>query len=115
LLLRIDSGRGRDVNHADARHYARPTSPRRDRDRLGRGDGALGGLGSNRFAVALDDPHGAVVVDQLDALAPAVRRLLSDSARWEELSRRGRATAPAEVDWDAYVERVAAFLREAVQ
>jgi hypothetical protein len=67
-------------------------------------------LGSNRFAVGLDEEHGALVVDEVDEIAPALRELLADAGRWSELSRRGRDTAPAEVAWDRYVERVRAFL-----
>jgi hypothetical protein len=58
----------------------------------------------------LDEEHGALIVDDLAALAAAASGLLADLKRWESLSARGRATAPAEVAWAPYVERVRAFL-----
>lgn len=67
-------------------------------------------LGSNPFAVGLDEDHGALVVDEVDQIAPATRALLSDPPRWQLMSRRGRETAPAEGDWDAYIGRVERFL-----
>jgi glycosyltransferase involved in cell wall biosynthesis len=67
-------------------------------------------LSSNRFAVGLDEEHGAVLVDDVDQIPDATRKLLSDRARWEEMSRRGRETAPREVEWGDYVERVRGFL-----
>lgn len=56
-------------------------------------------LGSNRFAVGLSDECGAVVVDTVAELAPAVRRLLADPKRLKGLAERARRTAPFEVDW----------------
>lgn len=67
-------------------------------------------LDTNRFAVGLDDAHGAALVEAVDQLAPAIEALLANGARWSALSELGRTTAPVEVDWEAYVERVAAFL-----
>jgi hypothetical protein len=67
-------------------------------------------LGSNRFALGLDEAHGALVVDEVEALAPAIRSLLGDSKRWTALSTRGRETAPAQVHWDTYLSRVGAWL-----
>ncbi|HEY2768940.1 MAG TPA: glycosyltransferase [Solirubrobacteraceae bacterium] len=67
-------------------------------------------LGSNPFAVGLDEAHGAVVVDDIEEIARAIRSLLADEPHRAELSRLGRETAPAEVSWEPYVERVAAFL-----
>jgi hypothetical protein len=72
-------------------------------------------LSSNRFAVGLDEEHGAVVLDRLDELGPAVQALLADASRWEQMSQLGRTTAPLEVDWDAYLRRVEDFLRTAVR
>jgi glycosyltransferase involved in cell wall biosynthesis len=69
-------------------------------------------LSSNRFAVGLDARHGAVVVDEVAELAPALRTLLEDDARWSEMSSRGRDTAPQEVDWELYIERVREFLEQ---
>lgn len=70
-------------------------------------------LGTNRFAVGLDEAHGAVIVEQLDDLAPAIRAVLGDESRWHVLSQRGRETAPVEVAWEPYLERVRTFLRSA--
>jgi hypothetical protein len=67
-------------------------------------------LSTNRFAVGLTEETGAVTVDRVDEIAPAVRRLLADEARWRELSERGIRTAATEVNWDAYVKRVSGFL-----
>jgi hypothetical protein len=67
-------------------------------------------LDSNRFAVGLDEAHGAVLVESVKEIGPAVQTLLADPARWETLSERGRRTAPQEVDWNEYVGRVRAFL-----
>jgi hypothetical protein len=67
-------------------------------------------LSTNRFAVGLSEETGAVLVDRVDQIAPAVRALLADERRWHELSTRARRSAPAEVRWDAYVDRVGRFL-----
>jgi hypothetical protein len=71
-------------------------------------------LSSNRFAVGLDEAHGAVLVDTVEEIAPAIRSLLGEPERWESMSRLGRETAPRQVDWDAYVGRVGGFLRAPV-
>jgi hypothetical protein len=52
---------------------------------------------------------GAVLVDDMVELAPAVRALLSDPDRWAGLSERAIRTAAEQVDWDAYVGRVATW------
>ena len=67
-------------------------------------------LSTNRFAVGLDEGSGAVVVDTVDELAPAIRRLFADRSWLSELSARAREHARAEVDWGSYVERVGAVL-----
>lgn len=67
-------------------------------------------LDTNPFAVGLDAEHGAVLVHAVDEIAPAVIELLGEPERWESASELGRRTAPAEVDWDPYVRRVAGFL-----
>jgi hypothetical protein len=67
-------------------------------------------LSSNRFAVGLDEASGAVIVDTVDEIAPAVRALLEDRGRWRELSGRGIERARAETDWTTYVKRVSGFL-----
>jgi hypothetical protein len=63
-------------------------------------------LSTNRFAVGLSDADGAVIVDTVDAMGPAIRDLLGDESRWNELSDRARARAREETDWDRYVARV---------
>ena len=67
-------------------------------------------LSSNRFAIGLDDAAGAVVVDQVAQLAPAIRSLLEQPDRLRELSAKGPPQARREADWDAYLARVRAFL-----
>jgi hypothetical protein len=67
-------------------------------------------LSSNRFAVGLNEAAGAVTVDRVEEIAPAVRELLASEDRWIELSARALSTAPREVNWDAYVDRVRSFL-----
>jgi hypothetical protein len=67
-------------------------------------------LSSNRFAVGLSEAAGAVVVDTVEDLAPAARRLLADPPRWSELSARAIEHAREEADWAVYVERVMEFL-----
>jgi hypothetical protein len=71
-------------------------------------------LSSNRFAVGLDEAHGAVLVDTVEEIAPAIRSLLGEADRWESMSSLGRETAPRQVDWGAYLERVDEFLRTPV-
>lgn len=68
-------------------------------------------LSSNRFAVGLSESAGAVVVDHVEELAPAIRGLVKDQKRWHELSVRARTHAREEADWSRYVERVAACLQ----
>lgn len=63
-------------------------------------------LSSNPFSVGLDDASGAVSVDSLDAMAPAVEELLSDPERLETLRERGLQSAAAEIDWDSFVARI---------
>jgi hypothetical protein len=67
-------------------------------------------LSTNPFAVGLDEEHGAVVVDTVEELAPAVRALLADQERLDMLSRRAQATAREEIAWRPFVDRVAAWL-----
>jgi hypothetical protein len=68
-------------------------------------------LSSNRFAVGLSEEKGALVVDRVEDIAPAVRALLGDRDRWRELSRRAMESAPEEVRWDGYVSRADRFFR----
>ncbi len=63
-------------------------------------------LSSNPFSVGLDDASGAVSVDSLDAMAPAVEELLSDPERLETLRERGLRSAATETDWDSFVARI---------
>lgn len=67
-------------------------------------------LSTNAFAAALDEAHGAVLVDSVEALAPAVRELLADGPRLRRMSELGVASARAITDWDAFVERVRRWL-----
>jgi hypothetical protein len=67
-------------------------------------------LSTNRFAVGLSEETGAVLVDRVDQIAPAVRALLADERRWHELSKRARRSAISEVRWDPYADRVGRFL-----
>jgi hypothetical protein len=64
-------------------------------------------LSTNRFAVGLSEAQGAVIVDRTDELAGATRDLLADREHWSTLSERAILAAREEVDWDAYVGRVA--------
>jgi hypothetical protein len=65
---------------------------------------------TNPFAVGLDEAHGAVVVDTLDELAPAISALLGDPERLAKLAARARDTAREEVAWEPFVARVAEWL-----
>jgi hypothetical protein len=67
-------------------------------------------LSTNPFAVGLDEAGGAVVVDTVEELAPAARRLLDDPARLATLAERAARRARHEVAWEPYVERVSAWL-----
>lgn len=67
-------------------------------------------LSTNRFAVGLTEDSGALVVETVQELAPAIRALLSDDQRWRELSKRAVDSARREVDWNRYVDRVRTFL-----
>jgi hypothetical protein len=63
-------------------------------------------LASNPFADGLEEARGAVTVDSLDSMVEAIRRLLADQSRIQELSRRAREWARAHVSWPDYVKRV---------
>jgi hypothetical protein len=67
-------------------------------------------LSTNVFAAALDEAHGAVLVDTPEAIAPAVRALLADEARLSRLSELGAASARELTDWKAFVQRVRRWL-----
>ena len=69
-------------------------------------------LSSDDFATGLDKDSGAVVVDTLAEMGPAAAALLRDPERLAQLAERGRRSAAAQLDWDAYVARVGAALRE---
>jgi hypothetical protein len=68
-------------------------------------------LSSNRYAVGMDERGGAVLVDSLEEMGPVVDELLGYPGRLAELARRAVTTARAQMDWDAYVRRVAGALR----
>jgi hypothetical protein len=70
-------------------------------------------LDTNRYGNGLDPAHGTVLVKDVDEIAPAIVDLLEDPPRLDELAARGRHTAPAEVDWEAYLQRVGAFVAAA--
>jgi len=72
-------------------------------------------LASNEFATGLDEASGAVVVDTVEQMRPAVEALLRDPARLAELAERGRRSAAIQLDWDAYAARVGAALYEVEQ
>lgn len=61
---------------------------------------------TNPFAVAMEEEHGAVAVPSVEEIPRAVRDLLADPARLDELCARAMRTARAEVAWKPYVERV---------
>jgi glycosyltransferase involved in cell wall biosynthesis len=63
-------------------------------------------LSSNRFAEGLAEEGGAVLVDSVEDMAPAIERLLDDPAELERRARLATDSARAHVDWDRYVERV---------
>jgi hypothetical protein len=63
-------------------------------------------LGSNPFAVHLDEQHGALPVPSVAAIPSAVAQLLADPERLGQLSARGVETAREEVAWEPYVERI---------
>jgi hypothetical protein len=67
-------------------------------------------LSTNRFAIGLSEAAGAIVVDEVAQLAPAIRSLLEHPDRLRELSAKGRSQARREADWGAYVTRVRTFL-----
>jgi hypothetical protein len=67
-------------------------------------------LDTNRFAADLDEEHGAVTVGAVEEIAPAIRALLADPRRLEELRARGRDYAVRAEDWERYVSRVDAWL-----
>jgi hypothetical protein len=67
-------------------------------------------LSSNRFAIGLSEDKGAVVVDDIADIAPAIRQLLDDEPRWRELSNRGIRSAPQDAEWAPFQQRVGAFL-----
>ncbi|HEX5309235.1 MAG TPA: glycosyltransferase [Solirubrobacteraceae bacterium] len=64
------------------------------------------GLSSNIYAVGLDEPCGAVAVEDLGEMPRVVEQLLSDSARLSRLAEAGRRSAREQVDWPRYVQRV---------
>jgi hypothetical protein len=63
-------------------------------------------LDTNPFAADLDEEHGAVTVGTTEEIAPAVRALLADPRRLQDLATRGREVALRLNDWEAYVGRV---------
>jgi len=69
-------------------------------------------LSSNRFAEGLGSDGGSVVVDSIEEMVPTIRELLARPDELQRLSSRAIETARAQVDWDAYVERVDRVLSE---
>ena len=67
-------------------------------------------LSTNPFAVGLDEAHGAVVVDEVEQIAPAAAALLGDPDRLAALAERARATAREEVAWARFADRVRDWL-----
>jgi hypothetical protein len=67
-------------------------------------------LSTNPYAVGLDESRGAVVVDEVDGLAPALHALLANPSRLAELAQRARSTSREEVAWRPFVDRVADWL-----
>ena len=66
-------------------------------------------LSTNRFAIGLDEASGAIVVDEVAQLAPAIPRCSEQPERLRRLSERGPAQARHEADWGSYLERVRSF------
>jgi glycosyltransferase involved in cell wall biosynthesis len=71
-------------------------------------------LRSNRFATGLDGAGGAVVVDSLDEMPAAIEGLLDHPKELAERSERAMRTARAQMDWNAFVERVRAAIADPV-
>ena len=67
-------------------------------------------LSTNRFAEGLGADGGAVMVDSVEAIAPAARELLGDPAELERLAALASSSAREQVDWDSYIQRVDAAL-----
>lgn len=67
-------------------------------------------LATNPFAEGLGPEGGAVLVDSLEEMPAAIGSLLDRPAELQRLAARARETARAQVDWDAYVERIDAVL-----
>lgn len=65
---------------------------------------------SNRFAEGLGREGGAVLVESLDEMAPAIRELLASPEELSTLAARAQETARAQVQWEPYLERVEAAL-----
>jgi hypothetical protein len=71
-------------------------------------------LDSSPFSVGLNDAGGAIAVASVEEMPAEIMALLRNEARLRELADRGMRTARAQVDWDAYVERVDGALRRPV-
>jgi hypothetical protein len=67
-------------------------------------------LDTNPFGAALDEEHGVLTVGSVDAIPLAVRTLLDDDVKLNELSERGQSAARELTDWSPFVDRVRAFL-----
>ena len=61
------------------------------------------GLNTQRFAVGLDEAGGAVTVADPSEMADAVRALLRDRGRLEDLSATAMASARRQVEWEPYL------------
>lgn len=70
-------------------------------------------LSSNRFAEGLSEEGGAVSVDSVEEMAPAITDLLDRPDELARLAALAAESARAHVDWDSYVERVDAVLSAA--
>jgi hypothetical protein len=67
-------------------------------------------LSTNRFAAGMDDSGGAVLVPSVEEMPDAVRTLLADPERLEARAARAVRTAREQVDWDAFVRRLASVV-----
>jgi hypothetical protein len=64
-----------------------------------------------QFTACLNEECGAIVVDTLEDMPGAIRRLLDQPEYLEELSRRAMVSVRRQVDWPSYVARVDLAIR----
>jgi hypothetical protein len=67
-------------------------------------------LSANPYGEGLSEEGGAVLVDTVEEMPGALRSLLGDPERLEELSSRAVRTARRQTDWAGFTERVEAAL-----